>query len=86
MDSKALADVPCTWKPKENYGKKLKKFKKIIEDKYNIKLDGFWDLHQWSLDHLPEFWVEMWDFSGIIYSKKFDKVCILFALVCSLRS
>ncbi|GFS35433.1 acetoacetyl-CoA synthetase [Nephila pilipes] len=62
------------WEPTDNYGKAIKKFKKIIEDKYNIKFDNFWDLHQWSIDYIPEFWAELWEFSGIIYSKKFDKV------------
>ncbi|GFR18780.1 acetoacetyl-CoA synthetase, partial [Trichonephila clavata] len=40
----------------------------------NIKLDGYWDLQQWSVDHIPELWAEMWDFAGMISSKKFDKV------------
>ncbi|GIY45099.1 acetoacetyl-CoA synthetase [Caerostris darwini] len=58
----------------ERYGTVIKKFEKIIQDKYNIKIDSYWDLYDWSLDHIEELWAEIWDFSGIICSRRFDKV------------
>ncbi|GFU01420.1 acetoacetyl-CoA synthetase [Nephila pilipes] len=72
MDNRSFANVPLIWEPKECDGKEMKKFKKIIEDKYFVKLDGFRDLHKWSTEHLPEFWGELWDFIGILSSKRFD--------------
>ncbi|GFT47448.1 acetoacetyl-CoA synthetase [Nephila pilipes] len=69
-----FADAPLIWIPEENHGRNMKKFKKIIEDKYHVILDGYEDLHHWSIDHLCEFWAEMWEFAGVISSKKFDTV------------
>ncbi|GIY64185.1 acetoacetyl-CoA synthetase [Caerostris extrusa] len=74
MNTKNLDKVPLLWKPDERYGTVIKKFGKIIQDKYNIKIDSYWDLYDWSIDHIEELWAEIWDFSGIICSKKFDKV------------
>ncbi|XP_055952911.1 acetoacetyl-CoA synthetase-like [Argiope bruennichi] len=74
MATYSLADVKVMWKPDDRYGKAMKKFKKIIEDKYNVKLENYWDLHEWSINHIPELWAEMWDFAGVICSKKYEKI------------
>ncbi|GFU15319.1 acetoacetyl-CoA synthetase, partial [Nephila pilipes] len=74
MYHRKFTDVPVVWKPNENSGKIMKKFKKIVEDKYMVKLDGYMDLYKWSTENLCEFWAEMWDFVGIISSKRFDTV------------
>ncbi|GFY47005.1 acetoacetyl-CoA synthetase [Trichonephila inaurata madagascariensis] len=67
-------DAPLIWKPEECHGRNMKDFKKIIEDKYCVTLGGYEDLYEWSIGHLCEFWSEMWDFIGVISSKRFDMV------------
>ncbi|GIY94301.1 putative phosphoenolpyruvate synthase [Caerostris extrusa] len=67
----SFTDVKPIWEPKEHDGKLMKKFKKFIEDKYNVKLDGYEDFHKWSIDNFCDFWAEMWDFIGIISSERF---------------
>ncbi|GBO05849.1 Acetoacetyl-CoA synthetase [Araneus ventricosus] len=57
----------------------MKKFKKRIVEKYNVQAENYWDLYDWSVDHIPELWAEIWDYSGIIYSKPYDKVVDLSA-------
>ncbi|CAL1295524.1 unnamed protein product [Larinioides sclopetarius] len=74
MDTKNLAEVPVVWQPDSQGGQIMQKFKKIIEKKYKVNLDNYWDLHKWSTDHIPELWTELWDYAGVICSKKFDKV------------
>ncbi|GIZ03957.1 acetoacetyl-CoA synthetase [Caerostris extrusa] len=74
MYQKRFQEVQQVWEPKEHHGKNRKKLTKIIEDKYNVKLDTYEKLYRWSVDNLCEFWAEMWDFFGIISSKRFDKV------------
>ncbi|GFX75893.1 acetoacetyl-CoA synthetase [Trichonephila clavipes] len=69
-----FADPPLIWKPEECHGRNMKDFKKIIEDKYCVTLGGYEDLYEWSIGHLCEFWSEMWDFIGVISSKRFDMV------------
>lgn len=30
--------------------------------------------HKWSIEHLSEFWTEIWEFTGVVCSKKYDTV------------
>ncbi len=32
------------------------------------------DLYQWSVEQIPDFWAELWDFAEIKYSRRFDTV------------
>ncbi|GBN25528.1 Acetoacetyl-CoA synthetase [Araneus ventricosus] len=52
---------------------------KTILAAVNNKSRNYWDLYDWSVDHIPELWAEIWDYSGIIYSKPYDKVVDLSA-------
>ncbi|KFM81985.1 Acetoacetyl-CoA synthetase, partial [Stegodyphus mimosarum] len=74
MDQTNFNDVEMVWQPTEETAAEMKEFKQLIESKYNVKLRDFWDLHKWSVEHLPEFYAELWNNAGIIYSKNFDQV------------
>ncbi|GFS35428.1 acetoacetyl-CoA synthetase, partial [Nephila pilipes] len=74
MELQKVFEVQVMRTPKEQDGKVVKKFKKIIEEKYGVKLNDYWAFYDWSINNLCEFWKEMWDFLGIISSKRFDKV------------
>lgn len=39
-------------------------------------LENYWDFHQWSIKHYPQFWQEVWNFYGVICSKPFSQVNI----------
>ena len=43
-------------------------------NKLPIDFKSYFDLHKWSIANLEAFWSEFWEFSGIIYSKKYDSV------------
>ena len=32
------------------------------------------EFHAWSVEHYPEFWAEVWDFTGVKYSQKYTQV------------
>ncbi|GFQ91481.1 acetoacetyl-CoA synthetase [Trichonephila clavata] len=74
MNSDQFTNVPLIWTPSEHDGRNVKKFQKIIEEKYRVKLGGYEDLHKWSIENLCEFYAELWDFLGILSSRRFDKV------------
>ncbi|GFY45492.1 acetoacetyl-CoA synthetase [Trichonephila inaurata madagascariensis] len=74
MNARQFTNVPLIWTPSERDGKNVKRFKKIIEEKYSVKLSGYGDLHKWSIENLCEFWTEFWNFLGVISSKYFEKV------------
>ncbi|GFQ95894.1 acetoacetyl-CoA synthetase, partial [Trichonephila clavata] len=83
MSARQFNNVPVIWTPSEHDGKNVKKFKKIIEDKYRIKLvlqilipfkdwlsEGIYCVVS---ENLCELWTELWDLLGIISSRRFDK-------------
>ncbi|XP_035208688.1 acetoacetyl-CoA synthetase-like isoform X2 [Stegodyphus dumicola] len=52
----------------------LEKFKKVVEKKYDLHFDSYWDLHKWSIENYASFWEEIWNYFGVIVSKPYDKV------------
>ena len=60
------------WNPSED-----RKNSSLIQqfiDKSSLNFQTYFDLHKWSISKIEDFWTEFWDFSGIVYSKKYDKV------------
>src|SRR5688500_11460566 len=43
-----------------------------INDKYGTRHDSYGHLYKWSIDNVPQFWAEVWDFVGIRASKTWD--------------
>ena len=41
------------------------RFMTLINERYGTSFDTYDGLYQWSVDHIPEFWKEMWDFAAI---------------------
>lgn len=55
----------------------LFQFKEHISQKYNVKFNSEIDpnsLWQWSVDNLSDFWSEVWDYTKIRASRRFDTV------------
>ncbi len=40
-------------------------FRNKINQRFNIELSDYSELHQWSVDHSVDFWREIWDYAGI---------------------
>lgn len=49
-------------------------FMRGLNSKYGLKLNSYEDLHRWSIDKLPEFWGEVWNFTGVRAEKGYDEV------------
>ena len=62
---------PVIWSPSEERVKssQMYKFMKNINEKYNINLDSFTNLHNWSIENKSDFWSLIWDFFEIKGSK-----------------
>ncbi|GFR19553.1 acetoacetyl-CoA synthetase [Trichonephila clavata] len=74
MNYRDFKNVQVMWHPDGYVSERRKRFIKHIEDKYHVKLGNYWDLHKWSVENLENLWTEVWDFSELIYSRKYDKV------------
>ena len=48
---------------------KLSELRRLINQKYDLRLETYHDLHRWSVDHYDQFWAEVWTFTGIVSSE-----------------
>ncbi len=64
------------WQPSEAQIKasNMYRFMALINERYGTSFDSYDGLYQWSVDHIPEFWKEMWDFAAIKASVPYDRV------------
>ena len=55
---KEIVSNPILWSPSEEKIKssQMYKFMKNINEKYNINLDSFTNLHNWSIENKSDFW------------------------------
>ena len=68
---KDIISNPVMWTPSDERinSSQMFKFIKVINNKYNLDLTSFPDLHSWSVKNKSKFWSSIWDFFGVIGSK-----------------
>ena len=49
---------------------KLSELRRLINEKYDVRLETYHDLHRWSVEHYDKFWAEVWTFTGIVSSER----------------
>jgi len=64
------------WQPSEAQIKasNMYRFMTLINERYGTSFDNYDGLYQWSVDHISEFWKEMWDFAAVKASAPYDQV------------
>src|SRR5262245_3400237 len=64
------------WTPSEERKRQanITRFIGAINARHKLNLVSYADLYDWSVNHIPDFWAEVWDFAEIKASKKYDKV------------
>ena len=62
---------PVLWSPSDERLKssQMYKFIKFINEKNNVNIQNFTDLHTWSIEDKANFWSAIWDFFCVIGSK-----------------
>jgi acetoacetyl-CoA synthetase len=68
---KEIVSNPVLWSPSDERVKSSQMYKliKIINEKHNINIKDFTDLHTWSIKNKADFWSIVWDFFDVIGSK-----------------
>ena len=68
---KDIVSNPVMWTPSDKRIKSSQMFKFIkgINDKYNLRLISFDDLHSWSVKNKSDFWSNVWEFFEVKGSK-----------------
>ena len=52
----------------------MNQFIKEINDEFQLDIISYKDLHDWSINHIDDFWSKVLSFSNIIYNGKIDQV------------
>ncbi len=64
------------WEPSEEQIKQanMTSFIEFVNGKYNLDLTSYYQIYNWSIENISDFWASMWDYGGIIASRKYDTV------------
>ncbi|MGA3083926.1 MAG: acetoacetate--CoA ligase [Thermodesulfobacteriota bacterium] len=64
------------WVPSEERKKNsnMTRFMGYVNRRLNKEFTGYFDLYDWSVKNIPDFWASVWDFLKIRASRKYDKV------------
>lgn len=62
------------WRHENPKSTQMWKFIEHVNTKYGLKLVDYPSLYRWSVDNVASFWEEVWDFTGIKSSRRFDTV------------
>ncbi len=64
------------WEPSEEQIRKanMTKFLDFVNKRYNQNFTSYFELYDWSINNIPDFWASMWDFAEITASKNYESV------------
>ncbi|MEN3047167.1 MAG: acetoacetate--CoA ligase [Candidatus Caldarchaeales archaeon] len=64
------------WSPSEEdiSRSNISAFIEFVNRRRSLELSGYFDLYDWSIENIPEFWSDAWDFLGIRFSRPYDAV------------
>ena len=64
------------WIPSEERKQQanITRFMREVNARHKLNIDSYADLYKWSVENIPEFWAQVWDFAEIKASKRYDKV------------
>ncbi|HEX9612866.1 MAG TPA: hypothetical protein VGA05_04555, partial [Candidatus Bathyarchaeia archaeon] len=59
------------WTPSEERIREanLTNFLALVNEKYQLKIKSYPELHRWSVDKVSDFWSTVWDYTGIVSSR-----------------
>ncbi len=69
-----MADL--LWQPTDSEIRdtNIYRFMQTVNKRFNTRFEDYSQLHQWSVDHLDDFWATVWDFVAIQSSRPYDVV------------
>jgi len=64
------------WMPSDQRIKNanMTRFIEFVNTRHDKKFDNYFDLYDWSVSSIPDFWASVWDFLEIKASKRYGKV------------
>jgi acetoacetyl-CoA synthetase len=64
------------WEPNETQitDANMTAFMKLVNERFDLGIESYGELHQWSIENIADFWATMWDYGGIVSSRDYDEV------------
>jgi len=71
-----MAQVQPLWTPSQDRIREanLTKFLALVNKKHGLKIKSYPELHNWSVNKIEDFWSAVWDYTGVIASRRYDRV------------
>jgi acetoacetyl-CoA synthetase len=71
-----MNDPKMLWQPSATFieNANMVRFMNEANRRHNLSLSTYWELWQWSVDHIADFWGLFWEFAGILASKPYATV------------
>ncbi len=71
-----MAKKTPLWEPSEERKRSanITRFMEHVNQKYGKSFSTYWDLYDWSVQDIPDFWAAVWEFVEIRSSKPYEKV------------
>jgi len=66
------------WEPSERAVEdaQLTQFARQVVRKRRLELNGYAEFYRWSVEHPEEFWADVWDFCGVVASRRGTTVLV----------
>ena len=66
------------WSPTEQEieSAQITQFARHVVRKHKLDLNSYPEFYQWTIDHIEDFWSEVWDWCGVVASKKGGTVLV----------
>jgi acetoacetyl-CoA synthetase len=64
------------WKPSATSvaASNMTAFARLVHSRHCVNVDDYAALHQWSIDHLEDFWCSLWDYAQIVAESRGETV------------
>jgi len=56
------------WKPQNPDHTQMNQFINFVNSRFNLKIQNYFELHQWSVQNIADFWQSVWDFCEVKFS------------------
>ena len=67
---------PILWTPTQNQinASQMEAFRNQVNSRFNINLKNYFDLYEWSISNISDFWKAIWGFMAIEFSGDYTQV------------
>ena len=62
------------WRPVSTEKTKMEELTRIINNNHSQSINNYEKLHHWSINHIPKFWEEIWNYCEIVHSESYTQV------------